>query len=642
MSKIDLLQLGGGLANAQSPDDWYPGKKKWLNSQPPIEASEDLTRVLALPRRLPLDPESDKAKALIEMMTERWTRGERECDCKNIDPKIAKGTRRCIKSFKFVQAWTLYEAGIVGGLYGSIPTGTGKTLIDILVPLALAPLGIRRSLLLIPPTLLKQLERDYRLIREHFQVPGLRIHGLEKEYVVPDAPILHVLPYSRLSLHTSSTWIRNLQPEAIISDESDRLSNVDGAAASRVERYLLEYPHTKFLCWTGSPTNASIVDYGQLIAWALKSQSPLPLDKMTLSEWARAIDACDSPAPPGELKHLCDGLDIDGTTTTGVREGYRRRLAETMGVIIWGEPSVKAELVISERKVDLIPPIIQKALELTRTLHVRPDTLLGEKYDEELLEDALVAKCARELASGIFYRNRFDPIDGVPQKRVDVDEWREARKEYHCELRETLKPRDEWLDSPKLCEDAAKRFYGDIAPDPERPVWQSATWNRWKAIKDKVKPTQEGCRVSDYLVMDAARWAAEHKGIVWYGMVEFGQWIAEVSNLPLHDGGPKADERIMKEVGKTSIIASLNSHGRGRDGLQQLYSKQLIAQIPSSARTTEQLLGRLHRDGQLSNVVYAWFYAHTAELKKAVDKLLRRAQYVKGTLADQKILKLGE
>jgi hypothetical protein len=403
---------------------------------------------------------------------------------------------------------------------------------------------------------------------------------------------------------------------------------------------MLEQGETRFCGWTGSLTDSSLGDYAHLSALALRMQSPLPLDKMVVTEWARALDDSDNPAPPGELGRLC-GDDLDPEDTESVREGFRRRLSETMGFVISTEASVDVDLVIEERPAPVIPPIIQEALDKVRTCWVRPDTLVGSDTDEELVDAMQVAKCARELASGIFYRWRFDPINGVRQREEDIREWLDARKDWNRELRRVLQSRDEWMDSPHLCEHAAQRHWGDRPPRDDRPSWEAATWPRWRDIKNKVKPTTEACRVSDYLAVDAARWGLEHHGIVWYGMVEFGQWVAELSGLPLHGGGPKAGERIQKETGERSIIASLKSHGRGRDGLQALYNEQLIAQIPSSATGWEQMLGRLCRQGQDATEVRAWYYAHTPEIKEALETALGRARYVRGTLGSEQKLLVG-
>jgi hypothetical protein len=629
--KFDPFKLANAKGAAVTPGgNGKPGI--WFSRFDPVGSSADLERIISLPKREPLDINSTRAEALVELMTARFSRGKRACACATIDPQIASGKRTCLTRLNAVQAWTLYEIGMVGGLIGSIPVGSGKTCLDLLAPMALEALGVRLSLLLVPPSLLDQLVLDYRLLAEHFRVPTIRVHGVNYKWDVDGAPILHVLPYSRLSLPTSSDWIRGLAPEAIIADECDRLKDVNGAGASRVMRYFLEKGEdVRFLGWTGSLTDKSLTEYGHLCALALKMCSPLPLDRSVLEEWARALDAVDNPSPPGELVRLC-------TLGERPRDGYRRRFRETMGVIVSNASSVSAGMTIQEKSAPSLPPIVTEALWKLRHEWVRPDTLAGSDYDEELIDAIAVHRCAIELASGIFYRWKFPPINGVPQRTADVKEWYEARKQWNQELRHRLRSREEWLDSPLLCEHAAQRYHGDMERRSDRPEWCSDAWPRWRAIKDKIVYETEAIRISDYLVNDAAHWARNNLGVVWYGMAEFGAWVAEVSGLPLHGGGPNAGKRIRAERGDRSIIASIKSHGRGRDGLQRLYNNQLIAQPPSSATMWEQLLGRLHRQGQGAEAVHAWYYAHTPELQEAIDQALRRAEYVKGTLGtEQKI-----
>jgi hypothetical protein len=643
---VDLTRLGvagteprpkyAEIASA-SEEQWKPGKKVWLNRHPPVAMSADLSRVLALPRRPQLDLESERARALADMMTDRWTRGPRACRCADIDPKIRAGKKKCPTRFKEVQAWLLYELGIVGGALAHVPTGAGKSYVDVAAPLALAQLGIRHSLILVPPNLLEQLERDYLVFSEHFRVPSAYFHGLERRYDVAGAPMLHVLPYSRLSLPTSSDWVRNLRPEAILSDECDRLRDPQGAGSSRVVRYFQEFGDTRFAGWTGTLTEQSICDYAHLALLALRDQSPLPHDPAVVAEWARALDESENPAPPGELGRLC-GEDLDPEDTEQVREAYRRRLAETMGVVVSSTASVDVEVIIEPRSAPPLPEIVDRALRMVRDDWVRPDTLAGADHDEELVDAMQVAKCARELASGVFYRWRFPRINGVAQKRETIDEWFDARKDWNRELRRKLSAREEWLDSPLLCEHAAQRHYDQRPKRDDRPEWDSSSWLRWSAIKGRVVHETEAVRVSDYLALDAARWAHQYLGVVWYDLVEFGQWVAELSGLPLHGGGPKAGARIDREVGDHSIVASISSHGRGRDGLQALFSNQLVAQVPGSATRWQQLIARLARQGQEAAEVRVFHYDHTPEIRAAFEQALRRARYVRGTVGESQFL----
>lgn len=604
----------------------------------PVAESGDLDRVLALPRRPKVDLNSPQAQVMVEMISRRYSNGRPAgagCDC-------ARMKRTCITKLLPVQAWALYEIGVCGGLLGAVPVGGGKTIIGLLSALALpwqtSPHPITGQLrpsphvvLLVPPSLLGQLQDDYDLLSQHFLVPSLVVHENVRSTEVPPifgrpAPVLHVLPYSRLSLPNSSAWMESVAPDAIVADEADKLKDLTSATTSRVMRYFAGHGDTRFCGWTGSLSDHSVTEYTHLAALALRYGSPLPLDLDTAEDWGRALDAVPNPAPAGALIALC-------APGEHVRHGFQRRLAETMGVIMVEESTVlieatgrEVDLCVRERVAPPIPRSVQEALDSVRNF-VRPD-------GEELIDALSMAKCAAEVACGLYYYWVF------PEGMADalIREWLEARKEYFKELRVKLLTRAEYLDSPHLCETAAQRFYGEREPRPDRPTWKSLCYPRWAKVKPLVKPKTHAHRISDYLVQDAVRWGKENRGIIWYSMREFGEWVAQESGLTMHTGGPKAGEKLKAERGERSIIASIKSHGRGRNGLQFLFNRQLVANVPASATAWEQLLGRLHRRGQTQGDVSTEVYSHTEEFRKSIAQALRRAAYVEGTLgAKQKL-----
>lgn len=527
--------------------------------------------------------------------------------------------RTCIETLRYSQAWALSEIGEAGGLLGSIGVGDGKTILELL---AIFPLRVKLALLLVPPSLVDQLIDDYLHLGQHFHVPSLVVHGTDWTSIRKGMPVLHVFAYSRLSRHEATDFLKQLRPEAIIADECDKLRHADTATTSRVLRYFAAHPETKFCGWSGSITDSSIKDYAHLAALALRERSPLPLDPEIVEEWSRALDPVEFRAPPGALLKLCDPGE-------SVFDGYRRRFTETLGIVVTKTATIDAELAIEERCVGTVPESISTMLNDVRSTWVRPD-------GEELVDALSVARACRELACGFYYRWIFPR--GEPFALIL--EWLEARKQWHRELRRKLARREEHLDSPLLCLKAAQRYY-----DPEyegcKPRWESQTFNRWIEVKSQVKPETEAVRVDDYLVRDATAWATEHAGIIWYEHRAFGEWIAEFSGLPFYGPGKKAARAIVKESGDRSIIASIKSHGRGRDRLQYRFNDQLVANPPSSAALWEQLLGRLFRTGQESKNIRALFYRHTPELRAYVDKALARADYIESTMGSEQKIRSG-
>lgn len=687
---------------SKAPDHLYTGHK------PAVQNSPDLARVLALPRRPQLDLDSDRARRLVELMTRRYARPRTTpCRCAEIDPdRFKNGNVGCIRCLNAAQAWALYEIGIVQGCEGPIGVGHGKTILDLLAPLALADAWVAENqrrgvtvdaskyvvLLLVPPGLQKQLDREYQLLSQHFRVPSIVFHALPIPPRLCDGEAtLHVYPYSKLSRPEATTFFRTLRPHAVIADEAHHLGDPDAVRTGRFIGYMEATFEARLCNWTGSLTDSSIEDYAHLCKYALKTRSPLPLDPEVVKEWASALDPGESDeeggwaADPGEL---LEGLVRTGCQLEGehVYVGFHRRLVETLGVVAVTSPAVDCGVEIYERtpvvdgstdhdEEDHVPntpredprapevegrpagywPGIRDCLDMVRG-GVRPD-------GEELLEAFPKARCARELASGFFYRWIFPR--GEPESLIK--RWREARKHYRREVREQMASREEHMDSPYLCQLAAMRYHGDIPRggvqeilDEESgevrvvdtthlPLWASKHWPAWRDVRDLVEPAQEPVWVDEYLARDAVEWAREHTGIVWYDHAAFGHMVAKLGNIPIFGGGDDAldrlvgnkDKRIKGEDGSRSIVLSIKAHGTGRDGLQRLFWEQLVANPLASAQGWEQLLGRLHRIGQGKPETRTWFYRHTWELQKHVDRALAKALYVESTIGASQKLRMG-
>jgi hypothetical protein len=633
-------------------------------SKPEIGESKDLRRVRDLPRRPRPEPGSAHEVALIELARERFGRDNGACQCDRIRPPRKAGERSCILNLLPGQAWGLHEIAKHAGLLGGLQVGSGKTILGILTPLAMPECEL--ALLLCPPTLVEQLIKEYELLSQHWRVPSMVVHGREYARAVPGEPVLHVLPYSRLSIKSCATFLDDLGPDTVICDECDLLSDPGSTRSRRFLRFLGANPQTRGCAWSGSMTDDSITDYAHLAAICLGEGSPVPLEPAVVSEWATAIDPCDDPAPPGALLQLCEPGEH-------ARDGFSRRLLETPGVVTSTSSSVDIDLVIAERAAPPLPPVIREYLNELRATWLRPD-------GEELVEPLSVVRCARELALGLYYRWIFPR--GEP--RAVIDEWFAARKGWRRELREKLKESKEHLDSPHLCALAAARAWGqevdkpwepptpqevadyaeqlrlDVAsgemseeqaekaleafsspPTTPRPTWKAETWPRWARVMKEVRPETEAVLVDPFLAEDAAAWARESLGIVWYGTAAFGGWVSQIAKLPMHGGGPGAEKRILAEKGNRSIVVSIDSHGRGRDGLQRLFDRQLVSSPPTSSKKWQQLLGRLHRQGQQSPTVFTDYYRHTPEFKRAMTVALRRADYVEGTFREPQKLMFG-
>jgi hypothetical protein len=579
--------------------------------------SDDLERVVNLPRRDV--PEPDK-QAMVILMGRRLRR-ERAAD----DPCRCESEfgRKCILELKPAQAWALYELSLKGGLLGPIGVGQGKTALNILAPMVVP--NCKQVVLMVPPGLVDQIRTEYLLWREHWKVPSLLIK--KSGWIVPGAPALHVVPYSRLSRAEAALLLEDLKPDLIITDEADKLRNATAARTMRLVRYFEAHPETRLAAWSGSLCDKSIKDYAHLAKYALGVQSPLPVDPVEQDMWAAAIDppmpGC-APAPMGSLVQLCK----PGET---LWKGFNRRLLETRGVVATQDPGIRSRLVMSKRDPGSMPEVVADALRTTRETWVRPD-------GEELTDAMSVARACREIACGFFYRWIFP--NGEPVSLIM--DWLECRAAWNKEVRQELKKAKPLLDSPLLLSQAAERAL-DPDYDGNAPTWESMHWESWRDIKGEVKPETEAIWLDEYLVNDAAEWGRKNNGVIWYQHNAWGTKLAEVSGFPRYGGGQDAARKILEERGDRSIIASINSHGRGRNGLQFHFTKQLVANPPESKHTGgaskwEQLLGRLHREGQ-TETVYSETYRHTRELRESWDRAQYLARFVNESMGSfQKLL----
>jgi hypothetical protein len=512
----------------------------------------------------------------------------------------------------------LYEAPLAGGLLAPIGVGAGKTLLGILMPMVMPK--CKTAVLFVPPGLINQLENEYHAIAEHFRVPSLVLPGACAGKIVVGAPVLHVIPYSRFSLPASTDLLERLAPDLALADECHKLKAKDAARTRRFLRYFADHTDTRLCAWSGTITAKSIKDFAHIIAFALGENSPLPLHPSEVERWAGALDPSEWPSPPGALRAFAEGNEP-------TREAIRRRIVETKGVVSTrGSASCDATNILVER---IPPPTPQKIINMLRDIQktwIRPD-------GEELIDALSVAACSRQLACGFYYRWRFP---GNPSEQK-INAWFAARKDWGRELREKLKHPAPFLDSPRLCANAAERarenYKGDL------PVWRSDTWGAWREVKNTITYETEPVWIDEYLARDAAIWATKSRGIVWYDYDAFGRKVSTFCDLPLHSGGKDADEKIRSEKGDRSIVASIKSHHEGRDGLQFLFAEQLVANPPSSGEKWEQLLGRLHRPGQSSDEITTHVYRHTDDMRDAIDRAIVLAKYVEGlTGANQRLL----
>lgn len=596
-----------------------------------VGGSKDLDRILALPRRK--RPSAERLQELAHELKARLGIPNDNCRC------VSQYKRICCADLLPIQAWALSE--VQHGVLGAIGVGHGKTLYNLLIAMLLP--DAKNVLLLLPPSLKPQLlQQDIPFYSQHWKLPN--VAGATWHY--PDRPTLHVMSYSALSSAKHTATLPDLNLDTVIMDEAHNVAG-KSVRADRYNTFMRKNEKIRAFPSSGTLTKRELPDWAQLAAHALKDGSPVPRYYPTVTEWGQF----NSPVAkkhlgPGQLMRLCEpGEDAVA--------GLQRRIVETYGVIATSD-NARCEASLTIKSLyPTVPPEILKCYEGIESAWERPD---GEQFVDALS----MHRALREISCGFFYRWKW-PRREPPEV---IKRWLEARKLWRQELREKLKYPKPHMDSPLLLAKAAIRWYkgyihverddaghvvrrDSIPPFTERgplPVWPAASWPEWAAVRKSAQPETEPVWVSPFLIDSVEQWHLESgkskPSIIWYTSDALGRALAQRLNLTLYGPGNDASSAILKETGRRSIVASIRSHGTGKN-LQQ-FSSNLIVEPPSDGAIWEQLLGRCHRFGQLADEVTFDVFQHTPIFQNGLVRAKELGQYIQDTFgSDQKLVKVA-
>lgn len=473
------------------------------------------------------------------------------------------------------------------GLIGPIAVGGGKTLITLL---AASAMKAQRPVLLIPPTLQIPLRQEMEKLGKHFILPKN----------------LHIIPYSRLSVASSTAMLEQLRPDLIIADEAHNLRNPDAARTKRVLRYFRQFPTTRFVALSGTLTSKSLRDYAHLCELALREGSPLPMSEADLLAWANCIDANGEPQDKdwSLFAAFSDVRHVPATDRQEVaREVFRQRFVATPGVVATTEASVQCSLLFHERR-PAVPTAVADALaDLARTW-CRPD---GEEMDSALA----LWRLGMQISQGFYLRWVW------PGGVVD-HEWMNARAAWHREVRYVLQRSATGMDSPFL---VYRAVVTGVLTDPSI----QRAWAAWDKVRSRPKPPTETVWIDDYLIRDALAWHAEHpQGVIWHAD-RATETALRAAGIPTYGRG----EVPPLDGSKGGIACSIRVHGTGLN--MQAHAENLVLSWPSSGKTCEQLIGRTHRQGQDADEVAVWYYAHTGAARDALATARADARYIEDT-----------
>jgi hypothetical protein len=482
-----------------------------------------------------------------------------------------------------IQAVSLLEIGVYKGGFLPIGVGQGKALISLLSPVVLKA---ERPLLLVPAQLREQTLQ--------YVIPKMSKHWILH-------PSLVVKGYEEISLEKNKDFLFDMQPDVIILDECHRCKNRKAGRTRRLLRYFKEHPETNCVAMSGTISKRSIKDWAHIAQWALRDRTPVPVTWNELVEWADAIDEGvpeDKVVHPGVLEQFCNEDE-------NVRQGFRRRLIETPGVVASKEDDLGTSLRIQRISIEVPDKIKKMLLTLRKNWETPNGDIVVNAVD--------LWRHAREMSLGFWYR--WEP---TPPR-----DWLDARRKWKQYVRDVLTHNRRGLDTELQVWNEAKRD-GDV---PQ--------WHDWYMVKDTYKYEVVTEWEHDFAVEWCAKWAKEG-GIIWVSHPPFGVRLAQVTGLPYFGAG---DNTILNSPSK-SIIASISAHGEGKN--LQRYSRNFVSCTPTSGKIWEQLLGRTHRKGQSVDEVTCDVLLHIEELKRSFEQARADAVYLEDTYGNRQKLNYAD
>jgi hypothetical protein len=576
-----------------------------MGSKPltPVRDSADLRRILSLPVR---DYDEAAARQLAERVTPYFLNNRglaawnylanlphdaREAELSNPDGPYAGKTPLRLQP---EQAFMIWEFGVVGGLYGSVPLGVGKTLTLYLTILtAVERFGCRRPLVNCPGDLVHEMKVRFANYETYFRkipVPVM-FESFEKLWG-PDST--HLLCHCEKCAPKGKEDAGGLRPDCMFTDEADKERRPDNNARKRKARFFSRHP-IPCVFLTATPMRHSHRDFAHHAIWALKMGAPVCFKQDERKEWAEALDTKTRGRrrPPGVLGQVfggltreqatwrdlaCSGDDYDASDaelqTINARRvatlaGVSRRWLRTPGFCVFNRSSCDTPIVI--RPIPAPPdPLINQAF---RRFRVDEETPSGEPVTDALSQHNL----ATQLGAGLFHEIVPAPDAIYKQRRKDAAAFvREV-------IQDTARTRDP-IDSEA---NVYRKF-----PDEKVLI-------EWRETRDAVERTTIPRPFSMSVVNAAAGWLKQnHPCLVWTLNTWVGEAIARVAGVQFFasKGRAAGGMRLDTLAGRSSAVVSCHSNRRGRD--LYAWNRMLYVGWEQSAERAEQLIGRPHRQGQ--------------------------------------------
>mgnify|MGYP006921285486 CR=1 FL=1 len=494
---------------------------------------------------------------------------------------------------KVPQADALFSIHKYGGLIGVLGVGVGKTLIAWLAGRAAEAQTV---VILMRPPDVKSYNVEIEKYKKHFD---------------PGSCTIHVIPYSKLSDPRFGEILDEISPDLIVADEAQTLMG-DSTRAKRFWRYREEHPETTLVAMSGTMIKGSVANAAELAEFALGVRSPLPHRGPHLETWQHVLDPAGMGSPD-EMSWFHErvvrpmGVDPNEfSRQEAARLAAGRRFVQSQGVVF--TPSASTDLPLEIHKIAVpMPESLQDFIDEVKKNRVTPD---GE---DVIWTDMQAANVSRMIASGFYTRWKWEDVPGGRD-----EEWLARRSAWGRSLASELKNNSrKGYDSPKLIGDYV---LAEAILDKKMVERSTLHFNRWAwgEVEHRMVPETVPVWLNTFLVDYALEAYKDQPVIFWYSHQAMEQEFAR-RGVPVYGASTFLDGPARQ------VAASIQVHGTGRN--LQDWDHAVVLEHPTDGVAWEQLLGRLHRQGQTRPVRFDLLISHET-IKSAIRSAIENAKFI--------------
>lgn len=583
---------------------------------------------------------------------------------------------------KLAQAAAFMAYERIGGCFGMIGAGDGKSLIAVGIASRAYEKGLRKGILHVPAGVFQQMMtrsipwcRTKIPVRVPFIGLGNESRAKRLQIARSKRPGCYVMPYSCLSTEDTNELLEAIEAEYYITDEGHNLASRRAARTRRLLEFLIPDPRLgkkkpELVSMSGTFSNKSIMEYHHILTACLGAQSPVPISPTMAADWSAYVDSkaqqeyTGSNAGPLTQVHNWAKLHFPEkeipNDVSGFRAAYRLRLTTSPGVVATAGQGIGTSLIIANRPIK-VNAESEQWKNLTDLMDQVVDKGIAPNGDQ--IEHAIHSfRWLYELTAG-FYNELVWPTaeEYAKRKKISQDDAAEQleKAQQHHDLNQIYaKILRKWfqqhskpgIDTPMLVgANMARREHRDVGHE------LYAAWKDMKALEWEGMPTRDSnaVRICDYKVQAAAKWAINltkkfpgEGAIIWAYNQEMVDWTFEALVKAGVDpikcpAGSKFNEIMINTKNKDRfLVASITAHGEGKE--LQHFQHQFYVQWPRSARRAEQVLARLHRTGQEADELVAYLCNTTMFDDMVYAACLNDALYIQQTKGNlQRVIYAG-